>query len=178
MAEQTIVANINGYWRDQQIENLRPHPGIFFVYEAKYHAVGQTVDLLRLIYVGEATNIRERLCDRELQAQWRSLIGPGNELCFAWTVVENYYRNRVAVAYIHAHNPPGNPESNEAFTYDATTVISTGHTALIYPVITVKRSNLLRVSTPTHFRREAMIPARAVQLHDDLRKPRRIASGE
>lgn len=178
MAEQTIVVNISGYLREEHIHNLPEGPGIYFVYESKFNDIDQTIDLLRIIYIGDGLNIRQNVMSDSLQTEWKSLIYPGNEICFSAATIEGYYRPRVAAAYVFMHAPPANKENTKIFLYDRTTVISTGRTALLYPVITANRSNLQSINTPINFRRGTMIPARAIPLSREPDKPRRFASGE
>jgi hypothetical protein len=178
MAEQTLVVDINGYWRDQQRKILVENSGIFFVYEAKYNDTDQTVDLLRIIYIGHDASIGQFLLSSELRQEWLQMIEPGNELCYATAAVDNYYRTRVAAAYIFAHLPPVNKEYTTAFPFDRTTIISTGKTALLYPVITATRSTLQKTDPPGYMKRRKMIPARAIPLLKEPEKPMRFASGE
>lgn len=178
MAEQTLVVNINGYWRDQQRKNLVENSGVYFVYEAKYNDADQTVDLLRIIYIGHDANIGQLLFSDELRSEWLQTVEPGNELCYATAAVDSYYRARVAAAYIFAHLPPANKEFTTAFPFDRTTIISTGKTALLYPVITATRSTRQKTDPPGFVKRSKMIPARAIPLPREINKPLRFASGE
>ncbi len=178
MAEQTFVVNITGYWLDRQRNNMTESAGLFFVYEAKFNDADETVDLLRIIHIGEAANVVEKLNSAELQAAWNAIILPGHELCYATASVDNHYLVRVAAAYINTHFPPGNREYMESFPFDQTTVISTGKTALLYPVITARRNMLQLHNTPNHFRRSIMIPARAIQIQHEPKQSRKLVSGE
>jgi hypothetical protein len=178
MAEQTFVVNITGYWLDRQRYNMTESAGLVFVYEAKYNEADETVDLLGIIYIGEAANVTEKLNSADLQAEWRSLIKPENELCYACASVDNHHLIRVAAAYVNTHVPPGNKEYTESFPFDQTTVISTGRTALLYPVITARRNTLQMHHTPNHFRRSIMIPARAIQILHEPKHSRKLVSGE
>jgi hypothetical protein len=164
MAEQTIIIPIKGYWRDQHKRELAGSPGIFFVYEAHFDESQQTVDLLNLIYIGAAVNIRRRILEHEGYNYWKRYISPGNELCFAYASVDSKLRERVKAAYILSHKPAANPYVSEPFLYDKTTLVSTGQSALMNPVVTVYRNTLSQPETFAAHQRNDLIPVRAVHL--------------
>jgi hypothetical protein len=178
MAEQTIVVHINGYWRDQHKTNLPRHPGIFFVYEADYNKEDHTVDLLKLIYIGEADNVHARILNHELHAAWMKHAEPGHELCFAYANIDSYYRTRTKAAYIITHKPPANKNSQVEFHYDTTTLISTGKTALINPVVTARKNRPVAPDSERPNQRKEMIPVRAVQVCNSNMNDRCFAVGD
>jgi hypothetical protein len=164
MAEATIVVHINGYWREEYLPESLSHPGIFFVYEAKHNPEENTVDLLSLIYIGKALNIRERIQSHENIPAWKSFIKKPNELFFASGIVDHHLLGRAKTAYIFGGNPVGNNGHILYFPFDNTTLISTGKTAFIKPTITI-RKNFPRYSNediPTA--PNQMVPVRAIQL--------------
>ena len=164
MAEQTIIVHINGYWRDQPKSNLPGQAGVFFVYEADYHEEDQTVDLLKLLYIGEADNINSCIHNPEIHSSWMNYLMPGHELCYAYASIDSYYRTRTKAAYIITHKPPGNKNSQVEFHYDTTTLISTGKTALINTVVTARKNRPYAQDSERPSHRKEMIPVRAVQV--------------
>jgi hypothetical protein len=178
MAEQTIVIHIQGFWRDQHKNDLKDSPGIFFVYEAKFNKTDQTVDLLHLIYIGDADNIRTGILNHESYPLWQKSLTPGNELCYAFAPVDSYYRERVKAAYILTHKPPANTNTNESFQYDKTTLVSTGSAALVDPVITVRRTTPVNPGPSKIRQRNGMVPVRSVQVFANNPTGRRYAFGE
>ena len=164
MAEATIIVHINGYWRESDISNILTHSGIFFVYESKYNPDENTVDLLNLIYIGEAMNIRERIRTHDKYLIWKNIISPGNELCFATGSVEDYFRERVKIAYVFGNNPAANNGHISQFPFDNTTLISTGKTALLKPTLTVKKNFPRYTEDPSVLFQRDLVPVRSVQL--------------
>lgn len=140
MPNLTFNININGYWRDKNKKGLPSHSGVYFVYEAQYVESNDTVSLLKLIYIGEAGNVNERILVHEKYALWQRYVNPGNELCFSTGYIESSNRCRVEAAYIFRHKPPANSSCKEAFSYDTTTVVSSGKTALLDHNFTVNRT--------------------------------------
>ncbi len=178
MADQTIIIHINGYWRDQSKTDLTQSAGIYFVYESRFNKGDQTVDLMKLLYIGSSDNIREGIREHPEYASWIDLLAPGNELCYATAGCDRIYRERVRSAYIVSHHPVANAPLPDPFLFDKTTIISNGRTALINPVITVKKS-AAAYSGSTMFRHlKEMIPVRTLQVFHPGGMERRFAVGE
>ncbi|MEI7661266.1 MAG: GIY-YIG nuclease family protein [Bacteroidota bacterium] len=177
MAEQTFVLHISGYWRDQNRTGLTRAPGLFFVYESRFDEGNQTVDLLRLIYAGEADNVRDRIMDHEKYPAWQGYLAPGNELCYAFAPVEFYYRERVRAAFIINHKPPANAGFEGFFPFDKTTLVCTGRTALIDPVITVRKNTGVYPETAQLRQQNKMIPVKAVNILEHIIPSQRFAFG-
>jgi len=164
MAEATIIIDINGYWREEDLSIILTHPGVFFVYESKFDPDEHTVDLLSLIYIGEAQNIRERIRTHEKLNLWKNLIRPDSELCFATGNVEEYFCERVKTAYVFGNNPVANYGHALQFPFDTTTLISTGKTALLKPTFTIKKSFPKYIIDPSSLFQQNLIPVRSVQV--------------
>jgi hypothetical protein len=170
MAEATIIVYINGYWREKDISSILIHPGVFFVYESIYHPEEHTIDLLNLVYIGEALNIRERIRTHEKYTIWKNLFKPGHELCFATGSVEDYFRERVKTAYVFGNNPLANNGAIYQFPFDNTTLISTGKTALLKPTLTIKKDFPRFFDDPSAAVQHDPIPVRSVQLEKHMGK--------
>jgi hypothetical protein len=170
MAEQTIIVNINGYWRDLNRLNILSTSGVFFVYEAAHNKNDNTVDLLKLIYIGASGNNLENALNYDDYMTWLNLIQPGHELCFSSASVDARSRERVMAAYIFYHKPKSNKEFCYQFPFDRTTVISTGKTALIQPVISLRPTLVDYFEPLTPVLRSEMIPVRAVHLGNQMNK--------
>lgn len=164
MAEATIIVNINGYWRESELPDIMSYPGIFFVYEANHNTAENTVDLLNLLYIGEAMNIREKILNHEMAVTWKTLVRNRNELFFASGIVENRFLVRAKTAYVFGNNPIANNGHISYFPFENTTLISTGKTAFLKPTITI-RKNFPRYSNeeiPTA--PNQLVPVRGVPL--------------
>jgi len=170
MAEATIIVHINGYWREEDLFNILTHSGIFFVYESTYNPDEHTVDLLNLIYIGEALNIRDRILTHDKFNTWKSMIRSGNELCFATGNVEDYFRERVKVAYVFGNRPAANNGNISQFPFDTTTLISTGKTALLKPTLTIKKNFPRFAEEPSNLLQQDLIPVRSVQIEKHNKK--------
>ncbi len=78
MFVKSYALGFEGYWREPAIGGLPAASGIYGVYACTFDARAGTVSLWRLLYLGEATNVRDRVQGHEKFLEWRSLyMGPG-----------------------------------------------------------------------------------------------------
>jgi hypothetical protein len=98
------------------------------------------VTLDRLIYIGEAENVNDRIKNHEKWPDWRQYVPKGSVLCFSFADINNIDCERAEAALIYYHKPPCNNEYKDSFPFDETTIKSTGRCALLTSLITVYRS--------------------------------------
>jgi hypothetical protein len=140
MAAKTINLAFKGYRREVNIGGLPKISGIYTVYVDTYNSSLDTVTLHKLIYIGQAEDINDRIANHEKWAEWRKYVGKGQELCFGYAEIANPDRERAECALIFHHKPPCCEQCTSSFDYDETTVISTGRHEFIDSPITVKRT--------------------------------------
>jgi excinuclease UvrABC nuclease subunit len=140
MAAMTFKVNFDGYWRERNINDIPSNSGIYCVYECTYNSQNDTVSIQRLIYIGEAGDVRDRIQNHEKWQDWKRYVRSGNELCFSYGYVESESRERVEAAFIFKHKPPANDEYKDEFPFDTTTINATGKTALLQTNFTVYRT--------------------------------------
>ena len=141
MAAKKFNVNIQGYWRDKDKNSIPKHSGVYFVYEAKYNT--DKVKFLKLIYIGESKNVRNRILNHEKYSEWLQYVHQGQELSFSTGYIQGSDREQVEASYIFNHKPPVNTEYVDLFTFDKTTVISTGKTILLNTNFTVDSTFLI-----------------------------------
>ncbi len=129
-----------GYWRYVNRAGIPDKSGVYCVYASTYNPDAKTVDLKRLLYIGESENMRERLENHERLEDWEKLLKPGEIISFSCVKVDAYYCERVEAALIFKHKPPTNVEYVNNFPYDETTISTTGCNALLSPYFTVSRT--------------------------------------
>ena len=140
MAAETFEIDIKGYLLESDKERLPKQPGIYFVYEGTFDKEKDTIAIQKLIYIGEASNLHDRIINHEKYDDWKKHVGEGNTLCYSTGKVSRIYRERVEAAYIFKHKPPENKEYVDSFPFDNTTIDSTGKTALLNNNFTVDRT--------------------------------------
>ena len=57
MVAKTFEVEFDGFWIEERVESLATGSGIYTVHTCVYNATTNTVDLRRLIYIGEAENV-------------------------------------------------------------------------------------------------------------------------
>jgi len=98
------------------------------------------VSIHKLIYIGEAGDVQDRIKNHDLWDSWKKHVGEGNQLCFSFGYVESSNRDRVEAALIFKHKPPENTEYKDSFPFDKTTISLSGRTALLNTNFTVERT--------------------------------------
>ena len=138
---KTISLNFDGYWREVKKGGVPTRSGIYLVYVCRYNEPQSTVTLDKLIYIGEAGDVRDRIANHERWPEWRRHVPKGSQVCFSFAGVTSPDRERAEAALIYCHKPPCNDEYTDSFPFEDTTVESTGRSALLSSAITVRRTS-------------------------------------
>jgi len=140
MAKKTIPIKFDGYWRAVNRSGLPAESGVYCVYTCTHNKTEGTVTLHKLVYIGESTNVRDRVASHEKTEKWETHLKAGQELCFSCGLVDENERRRAEAALIFKHKPPENTEYRDDFPFDETTISLTGKTALLNANFTVQRT--------------------------------------
>ena len=138
---KTISLNFDGYWREVKKGGVPARSGIYLVYVCRYNEPQSTVTLDKLIYIGEADDVRDRIANHERWPEWRRHVHKGSQVCFSFAGVTSPDRERAEAALIYCHKPPCNDEYTDSFPFEDTTVESTGRSALLSSAMTVRRTS-------------------------------------
>lgn len=139
MAEQSFIIEFDGYWRDKNKGGIPSLSGIYCVYECTHNTHEETVTLNKLIYIGEADNVNDRIAYHEKYNDWKKHVRLGNELCFSFGLLTSTNRVRCEAAMIFKHKPPENTEYKDSFPFDKTTINLSGKIALLTATFTLHR---------------------------------------
>ena len=140
MMAKTISLSFAGYWREVNKGTIPAKSGIYLVYVCRYNETEDKVTLDKLIYIGEAEDVNDRIANHEKWPEWRRYVPTGSEICFSFTDVASPDRERAEAALIYHHKPPCNVEYVDSFPFEDTTVESTGRCALLSSPVTVLRT--------------------------------------
>jgi len=140
MSAKTIKIKFEGYWRDEDKSGVPVHSVVYCVYECKYNKNNDSVSLLKLIYIGEADNVQERIANHEKYQDWLKHVRSGNELCFSFGPVLPTDRERAEAAMIFKHKPPENEEYKYSFPFDQTTISLSGEIKLLKTYFIIERT--------------------------------------
>jgi excinuclease UvrABC nuclease subunit len=139
MAAKEFNLSIKGYWRDEIKSSIPKHSGVYFVYEGTRDVKNKEVTIQKLIYIGEAGDVCDRISNHEKYKLWLKHVGSGNMLYFSTCHVSASDRDRVETAYIFKHQPPENTEHKDSFVFDETTIKSSGVTNQLDTSFTLQR---------------------------------------
>lgn len=140
MADKTVTLKFDGYWRDVNSGGVPNDPGIYLVYTCTHDREAKTVTLHKLLYIGEAAKVRDRIQNHEKRSEWKRHLKQGQELCYSFAPITKPDRERAEAALIYYHKPPVNTEYTDSFPFDDTTVKSSGRCAGITPSFTVRKT--------------------------------------
>lgn len=136
-----ISLDFSGYWREVNKASVPAKAGVYLVYVCRHNQEQKTVTLSKLIYIGEASDVRDRIADHELWPQWRRQVPKGSQICFSFAAVTSPDRQRAEAALIYHHKPACNDQYTHSFPFAETTVESTGRCALLSSPITVQKTS-------------------------------------
>lgn len=116
-----FLLNFDGYWRDCNKKGLPDYSGIYMVYRCQYNAMNDTVSLIDIIYIGQATNIHDRLCTHEKYDLFKSKLQVGEDLCYSCAKVDNDV-DMIENALIFAQKPVLNDQGKNEYNYERVNV--------------------------------------------------------
>ena len=140
MSAQTFAITFDGYWREPNKSGVPAESGVYCVYSCVYNATTKKVSLKKLIYIGEAADVKNRIANHEKLPDWKKHLKSGEELCYSFGGVLSSDRERCEAAMIFKHKPPENTEYVNSFPFDQTTMSLSGKTALLVKKFTVNRT--------------------------------------
>lgn len=132
------ILNFEGYWRDCNKDGLPTYKGVYLVYRCNYNVQNDTVNLIEIIYIGQAENIHDRHINHEKEQIFKSQLQKGEELCFSCAKVE-LNLDLVENALIFAQKPFLNEKGKDNYAYDeAHFVLSGSCTGMKYTDFTMR----------------------------------------
>ena len=140
MALETYDLDFDGYWLEKKKSGVPDKSGIYGVYTCKYHESDNTVSLKRLIYIGEAANVKNRIGSHEKWKNWQNELKSGQQICFNFAPISPAKREQAEAAMIYEHKPVCNSEYTDRFPYDTTTVNTSGKKRKMTKQFTVYRT--------------------------------------
>ena len=134
---KTIALSFKGYWREVKKSAVPEVSGVYCVYAATYHGETETVSLRELLYVGESSDVRDRLANHERLKDWKRRLKAGETLCYAVATVSSSDRERAEAAVIYRHKPPCNVEYVNRFPFETTHIETSGRNRFLEAAFTV-----------------------------------------
>lgn len=122
---RTYEINCVGYWTSSSLDRFPTVAGLYFVYACEIvHGTAP----IKLLYIGEADNLRYDIRHSPEWDFWRADLDDGQDLSFALAALlaGQDDRSRVASALIHSVKPPCNVGFEERFSFPKTEVNMSG----------------------------------------------------
>jgi len=132
MSEQSFNINLKGYWLESHIASIPFEGGIYCVYVCRFNEKTRNVILNKLLYIGEADDLNQRIKNHEKWQEWRKALSLGEELCFSFAHFDSPNRTRVEAALIFKYKPPVNDDYKDSFPFDKTTILLSGATEPLF----------------------------------------------
>jgi hypothetical protein len=102
--------NFSGYFHELRVRALPDASGIYGVY-AGTDGLHGSLSLDRLLYIGEAASVRDRLANHGKWTEWREKLHRYESLLFNVAFISGQNdRRRAEAAMIFANKPPCNTE--------------------------------------------------------------------
>lgn len=125
---KTISLEFEGYWCEYAKSAIPSKSGIYCVY-ACYDINESRLSVQRLLYIGESSDVNERLSNHERLPDWLDELESEEVLCYSFAPVSKIDRERAEAALIFKCQPPMNDEHKRRFSYEDTEIVATGNTA-------------------------------------------------
>ena len=136
MAAKSYSLTYDGYWRDAKVGGIPAQSGVYSVYACRHNSSAKTVSIRKLVYIGEAKDVRDRISGHEKWPRWRRHLHAGEVLCFNLAPIVGG-RERVEAALVHHHKPPENTQYVDTFPSEKTTVSTSGENRFLSSSFTV-----------------------------------------
>ncbi len=106
-----------GYRRDVNKSGLPSYGGIYMVYCCKFNDNEQTVTLRKLIYIGKAINIHDRVCNHNRYEDFKRQLLQGEQLCYSYASVSPNEVDAVENGLIFMQKPELNEDLTDRYNY-------------------------------------------------------------
>lgn len=140
---KTYQLEFEGYRVEENWDSLPSVSGIYCVYAASRSARTGNLTGPRLLYIGEAEDIRKRVpqAPKNRRDKWAKKLTDKELLCVSYARDDDLVdRERAEAAMIHWHQPPCNKEYKDSFPFPRTTILTSGKNAELDENFTVDRT--------------------------------------
>jgi len=128
---RTISLEFKGFYLEPGIKRFPEGSGIYCVYASVRHVNSEsgksTVSIKKLLYIGEADDMKNEIPELGKKLKWREALGGHQLLCFNYASIEaENNRSRARAALIYRYQPLLNPQGKKSFNYGETEVLTSG----------------------------------------------------
>lgn len=126
---KTIKLDFEGYWTGAS-EKMLDTSGVYCVYRGVDK--GKSVQLKKVIYIGEAEDVKKRIKQHISDKDWIGCLEKGECFCYSNAYVETQDRERAEAALIYHYKPQFNDQHKYNYgDYEDTIIETSGKNKLI-----------------------------------------------
>lgn len=107
----------DGYWREINKGYVPDFSGIYLIYTCRYVPAHNTVDLIKLIYIGQAENLKVRIAQHN-ENEFSDVLKAGETLCYACAFVNKDVLDLVENAIVYAEKPKCNEKLKDNYSHE------------------------------------------------------------
>ena len=139
MPPKTIAVAFKGYWRDDNKRGLPDKPGIYCVFESTYNVELKSIAIRRLVFIGEADDVKSAVTNHPNYRDWLKHRRVGNELCYSYGAMDKTDRLQAVAAIVFENKPLENKKYINIFPFDPTTMALSGKIGMINANFTAQK---------------------------------------
>ena len=95
-----MVTLFDGYWREANKDSIPRQSGIYCVYTCAYNATEHTVSIKKMLYIGESTNVHDRIATHDRLDDWKKKLTANETLCYSFAPISGDDRIRAEAASV------------------------------------------------------------------------------
>ena len=123
--------SFDGYWLEKNKKGVPSKSGVYIVYRCKYDIDTNTVNLQEIIYIGQSTDINERIVNHDHIELFKDTLLDGETLCYACAQIDETDLDVVEGALIIAQKPRLNMVRNTSIDYSDKRFVVSGRCSLL-----------------------------------------------
>ena len=128
----TYNVTFKGYWLDENKDTLPTYGGVYLVYCCTYDKEKDRVALKRLIYIGQADNLHDRICTHDRYEDFKRQLHDRECLCYSYASVSPDDKDIIENALIYMQKPPLNDKLKDSFDHTDSQFSIEGRCALLH----------------------------------------------
>ncbi len=110
-----------GYYLTKNISKITTKPGIYLAHSCRYKPKNNTVNLNKLLYIGQNANIQRAIRNHNTTKAWEKYLTPGEELCYSFSILQKD-RQRIHSVLVNTYKTQANIVKANAHVYPKTTL--------------------------------------------------------
>lgn len=127
----TYKLHFDGSLADSYRQQLPQYSGIYLVYRGRFDAKENLFYCWEILYIGQATNIRERIVNHDRRSDFLASRGKDEVIFYSYAHLDASALNMVEGALIYVMKPRLNIIGRDSYAYQPIHVLSDGACALL-----------------------------------------------